>query len=64
MTRTLKVAILAGTAFVALAVAIVVASRRGSISPQLALLLLVAMLGMYIGFGVLIAVYRFMSRLE
>lgn len=64
MNRTLKTAILAGTAFVALAIGIVVASRREIISPQLALLMLVALLGMYVGFGVLIAVYRFMSRLE
>ena len=31
---------------------------------QLALLMLVALLGLYFGFGVLIAVYRFVARLK
>lgn len=64
MTRTLKTVLLAGTAFVALAVGIVAAAYLGYISGQLGLLMLVALLGMYVGFGVLIAVYRFISRLE
>ena len=40
------------------------AAYLGYITGQLALLLLVAMLGMYLGFGVLIAVYRFTSKLK
>jgi hypothetical protein len=31
---------------------------------ELAMLMLVALLGMYVGFGVLIAVYRFVRKLE
>ncbi len=50
--------------FVVVAVAIVAASYLGYVTPQLAMLLLVALLGMYIGFGVLIAVYRFTSKLK
>jgi hypothetical protein len=64
VTTTLKTVLLAGAAFVTLAVAIVAASFLGYISGQLGLLMLVALLGMYVGFGVLIAVYRFISRLE
>jgi hypothetical protein len=56
--------IIAGVAFVALAVGIVAAARKGLVSGQLALLMLVALLGLYVGFGVLIAVYRFTIRLK
>lgn len=56
--------IIAGVAFVALAVGIVAAAHIGLVSGQLALLMLVALLGLYVGFGVLIAVYRFTSRLK
>lgn len=60
LTRVL----IAGGIFVALAVGIVVAARMGLVSGQLALLMLVALLGLYVGFGVLIAVYRFTDRLK
>jgi hypothetical protein len=60
LTRVL----IAGTIFVALAVAIFVAAYMGVVSGQLALLMLVALLGLYVGFGVLIAVYRFTIRLK
>jgi len=49
------------TGFVALTIYLMV---RGVITFQLALLILVALLGLYFGFGVLIAVYRFVGRLD
>ena len=36
----------------------------GRVTYQLALLMLVAMLGLYVGLGVLFAVYRFIDKLE
>jgi len=39
-------------------------SRSGIITPEMALLLLVALLGFYVGFGVLIMVYRFVQRMH
>jgi hypothetical protein len=60
LTRVL----IAGAIFVALAVAIFVTAHMGLVSGQLALLMLVALLGLYVGFGVLIAVYRFTIRLK
>jgi hypothetical protein len=60
----LKAVAAIGATFVALAAAVVVTSRFGLISYQLALLMLVALFGLYLGFGVLIAVYRFTSRLK
>jgi hypothetical protein len=36
----------------------------GTIGPEMAKLMLVALLAIYIGFGFLIAVYRLMDRLE
>ena len=37
---------------------------KGVITFQLAMLMLVALLGLYFGFGVLIALYRFVGRLK
>ena len=34
------------------------------VTPQMALLMMVALAGLYIGFGILILVYQFVSRLE
>ncbi|HTE40614.1 MAG TPA: hypothetical protein VK629_07285 [Steroidobacteraceae bacterium] len=34
------------------------------VTPQMALLMLIALFGLYFGFGVLIAVYRFTSKLQ
>lgn len=39
-------------------------SRSGIITPAMALLLLVALLGFYIGFGVLILTYRLICKLR
>jgi hypothetical protein len=56
--------LIAGMAFVVLAIGIVVAAHMGLLGGELALLMLVALLGLYVGFGVLIAVYRFTTRLK
>jgi ABC-type uncharacterized transport system fused permease/ATPase subunit len=50
--------------FAALVGVIVVLSRTGTVSVTVAKLMLVALLGLYFGFGVLIAVYRLIRRLE
>jgi hypothetical protein len=50
--------------FVALVVTIMFLLATKVITFQLALLMLVALLGLYLGFGVLIAVYRFVAKLE
>jgi F0F1-type ATP synthase assembly protein I len=61
---TLKAVSLVAVIFVGISVGIFAAAFLGYITVQLALLLLVALLGMYLGFGILIAVYRFTSRLK
>ncbi len=63
-SRTLKVAAGVIVSFTALAGTIILLRILRIISFQLAMLMLVALLGMYIGFGVLIAVYRLIGKLE
>ena len=50
--------------FAGLAVAIIFLSMAKIVSVALAKLMLVALVGMYIGFGILIAAYRLLSRLK
>lgn len=50
--------------FTGIVVLIMTLLIKGVITFQLALLMLVALLGLYFGFGVLIAVYRFVGRLK
>lgn len=59
----LKVAAAVAGSYTALGVLVILLVAWQKITPQLALLLLVALTGLYFGFGVLIAVYRFISRL-
>lgn len=63
-SRTLKV--IAGTAasFIGLVGTIIFLSEGKIISFEMAMLMLVALVGMYLGFGILIAVYRLISKLE
>jgi len=49
------------TAFVVLVIFLLI---RKVISFEMAMLMLVALVGLHFGFGVLIAIYRFVSRLE
>ena len=61
---SLKMLALAAGSFTLLAILIIALAATGVVTFQLGLLMLVALVGLYFGFGVLIAVYRFMSKLE
>jgi len=62
--RTLKVVAGIVVSFIGLVGTIIVLSETKIISFEMAMLMLVALLGMYIGFGILIAVYRLVDKLE
>jgi hypothetical protein len=62
--RTLRVIAGIAASFIGLAGTIIFLAEKKIISFQLAILMLVALLAMYVGFGILIAVYRLMGRLE
>jgi hypothetical protein len=62
--RTLKVVAGIVISFIGLVGTIVLLSATKVISFQMAMLMLVALLGMYIGFGILIAVYRLIGKLD
>ncbi len=62
--RTLKVAAGIAASFIGLAGTIIFLSEAKIITFGMAILMLVALVGMYVGFGVLIAVYRLISKLE
>jgi hypothetical protein len=62
--RTLKVVAGVGASFTGLVGAIIFLLEKKIISVEMAILMLVALFAMYVGFGILIAVYRFMGRLE
>lgn len=62
--RTLKVAAAISISFTGFAVIIIFLSAKRIITFQMALLMLVALVGLYLGFGILIALYRFVARLE
>jgi hypothetical protein len=63
-TGTRWIVVGAAALFIACVGAIVLLRATNSISFELAMLMLVALLGMYLGFGVLIAAYRFVRKLE
>jgi len=62
--RTLKVVAGIVVSFTGLVGTIVLLSITKTISFEMAMLMLVALLGMYIGFGILIAVYRLIAKLD
>ena len=62
--RALKVVAGIVISFTGLVGTIIVLSATKIISFQMAMLMLVALFGMYIGFGILIAVYRLIGKLE
>jgi hypothetical protein len=62
--KALKIALAVGATFMILIMLIIYLVAVAVITPQMAMLMFVALLGLYVGFGVLIAVYRFMSKLE
>lgn len=62
--KALRIAASVAGSFTALVVLVLVLMVKAVVTFQLGLLMLVALLGLYFGFGVLIAVYRFVGRLE
>jgi len=64
MNSSRKIALGMAALFTGLAGAVILLMVNRVISIQVALLMLVALLGMYVGFGILILVYRLISKLE
>ena len=64
MNRPLKVVAGIAVSFVGLAGTIIYLLAAKIISPGLAKLMLVGLVGLYVGFGILIAVYRLISKLD
>jgi hypothetical protein len=62
--RTLRVVAGIAASFIGLVGAIVFLLVAKIISFEMAILMLVALLAMYVGFGVLVAVYRLIDKLE
>ena len=62
--RTLKVVAGIAASFTGLVATIIVLLEMKIISLEIAKLMLVALLGMYVGFGILIAVYRLIGKLD
>ena len=62
--RTLKVVAGIGASFTGLVGTIIFLLEKKIISFEMAILMLIALLAMYLVFGILIAVYRFMGKLE
>ena len=62
--RKLRIAAAIAVSFCILIALIVTLLIQHVITYQMALLSLVALFGLYCGFGVLLAIYRFVSRLE
>jgi uncharacterized membrane protein len=54
----------AAGSFTLLAVVVIALAVFGVVTMQLALLMLVGLVGLYFGLGVLVLVYRFVSRLD
>ncbi|HKS57417.1 MAG TPA: hypothetical protein VJS12_19125 [Steroidobacteraceae bacterium] len=63
-TRKLKIAAAISLSFIGIVVLIMALLVEAVITFPLAMLMLVALLGLYFGFGVLIALYRFTGRLK
>ena len=63
-SRTLIIAAGIAISFIGLAGTIIFLSRTEVINVVLAKLMLAALLGMYVGFGFLVAVYRFIGKLK
>ena len=63
-SRTLKVVAGIAASFIALVGTIILLSEMKIISFEMAKLMLVALLAMYVGFGILIAIYRLIARLD
>jgi uncharacterized membrane protein len=62
--KALKIALAVGALFMTLIVIIIYLVAKNVITPQMALLMFIGLFGLYFGVGVLIAVYRFVSKLD
>jgi hypothetical protein len=62
--RTLKIVAGITASFAALVGTIIFLAEMKIVSLEVAKLMLVALLAMYVGFGVLIAIYRLITKLE
>jgi hypothetical protein len=62
--KKLKIAAAISLSFTGIVVLIMALLVKRVITFQMAMLMLVALLGLYFGFGVLIALYRFTGRLK
>jgi hypothetical protein len=62
--RTLKVVAGIVVSFIAFVGIIILLVKMKTISVEAAMLMLVALLAMYIGFGILIALYRLIDKAE
>jgi len=62
--RTLKIAAGIAASFIGLAGTIIFLAAAKIISLGVAILMFVALVGMYVGFGILIAVYRLIGKLD
>ena len=62
--RALKVIAGIAASFIGFAGTIMFLAAAKTISFGVAMLMLVALVGMYVGFGILIAVYRLINKLE
>ena len=60
----LKIAAAVSLSFTGIVVLVMTLLVKGVITYQMAMLMLVALLGLYFGFGVLIFLYRFVDRLK
>lgn len=49
--------------FLCLSIGIIALARTQTVTPQVGLLMFVALTGLYVGFGILIGVYHLISRL-
>ena len=62
--RTLKIVAGIVASFAGLVGTVILLLKTKTVSFELAMLMLVALFGMYFGFGVLIAIYRLTGKLE
>jgi len=62
--KKLKIAAAISLSFTGIVVLVMALLVKGVITFQMALLMLIALLGLYFGFGVLIFLYRFVDRLK
>ena len=63
-TRSLRIAGAVVVSFLCLVGAVIYLAASRIVTPQLALLMLVALAGLYIGFGILVLVHRLIHKLD